>query len=109
MKIFHNFYYVNTYIRFQKTVFCLMSRTTVKLQFPCQKVENFTPDIMIKMISTSVILALLFTVPSLGIFLIIFWHTDNLIMGATIGFSIHFITLGFSHSMSRAITSFFDS
>ncbi|RPJ29765.1 MAG: hypothetical protein EHM25_08320 [Nitrosopumilales archaeon] len=86
-----------------------MSRTSVKFQFPCQKSENVTPDIMIKMISTSVILALLFTVPTLGIFLGIYWHTDNLLMGVIIGFSIHFITFGFAHPISQSISSFFDS
>ncbi|HXV88783.1 MAG TPA: hypothetical protein VD710_06780 [Nitrososphaeraceae archaeon] len=86
-----------------------MSRTSVKFQFPCQKSENVTPDIMIKMISTSVILALLFTVPTLGIFLGIYWHTDNLLMGVIMGFSIHFITLGFAHPISQSISSFFDS
>jgi len=49
--------------------------------------ENVTPDIMIKMVSVSVILALLFTVPALGIFLGIYWHTDNLVIGAIMGFS----------------------
>lgn len=86
-----------------------MSKTSVKFQFPCQKIENVTPDIMIKMVSTSVILALLFTVPALGIFLGIYWHTDNLMMGIIIGFTVHFITLGFSHSISQSISLFFDS
>jgi hypothetical protein len=56
-----------------------------------------------------VILALLFTVPALGIFLGIYWHTDDLMMGIIIGFTVHFITLGFSHPISHSITSFFDS
>ncbi|HEY9399545.1 MAG TPA: hypothetical protein VIP29_06585 [Nitrososphaeraceae archaeon] len=86
-----------------------MLRTSVKFQFPCQKSENVTPDIMVKLISTSAVLALLFTVPALGIFLGIYWHTDNLLMAAIIGFAIHFLTLGFSHSISQSISSFFDS
>jgi hypothetical protein len=86
-----------------------LSRTTTKFQFPCQKAENVTPDIILKMLSTSVILALLFTVPTLGIFLGIYWHTDNLLMGVIIGFTVHFITLGFSHPISQSISSFFDS
>ena len=86
-----------------------MSRTSAKFQFPCQKTENVTPDIMIKMVSTSVILALLFTVPALGIFLGIYWHTDNILIGVIIGFTVHFVTLGFSHLISQSILSFFDS
>jgi hypothetical protein len=64
---------------------------------------------MIKLISVSVILALLFTVPALGIFLGIYWYTDNILMGAIIGFVIHFITLGFSYTISQSISSFLDS
>ena len=86
-----------------------MSKISVKFQFPCQKTENVTPDIMIKMVSASVILALLFTVPALGIFLGIYWYTDNLMIGILIGFTVHFITLGFSHPISRSISSFLDS
>jgi hypothetical protein len=85
------------------------TRTSIKFQFPCQKSENITPDIMIKMISTSAILALLFTVPALGLFLGIYWYTDNLLMGAIIGFAIHFLTLGLSPPISQFISSFFDS
>jgi hypothetical protein len=64
---------------------------------------------MVKMISTSAILALLFTVPALGIFLGIYLHTDNLLIAAIIGFAIHFVTLGFSHQISQSISSYFDS
>jgi len=69
--------------------------------------ENVTPDIMIKMASVSIILALLFTVPSLGIFLGIYWYTDNLAIGVLVGMLIHFIILGFAHPISQSITSFF--
>ena len=86
-----------------------MSRTSIKFEFPCQKSENVTPDLMIKLISVSVILALLFTVPALGIFLGIYWYTDNILMGAIIGFAIHFIALGFSYTISQSISSFLDS
>jgi len=86
-----------------------LSRRSAKFQFPCQKTENATPDIIVKMVSTSVILALLFTVPALGIFLGIYWYTDNLLIGVIIGFTVHFITLGFSHPVSQSISSFFDS
>jgi hypothetical protein len=86
-----------------------LSRTSIKFEFPCQKSENVTPDLVIKLISTSVILALLFTVPALGIFLGIYWYTENIIMGAIIGFAIHFITLGFSYPISQSISSFLDN
>jgi hypothetical protein len=85
-----------------------LSRTSIKFQFPCQKSENISPEIMIKMISTSAILALLFTVPALGLFLGIYWYTDNLLISAIVGFAIHFLTLGLSYPLSQSISSFFD-
>jgi len=94
---------------FKKNIFCQLSTASVRFQFPCQKTENVTPEIMIKMISTSAILALLFTVPALGIFLGIYWYTDNLLMSAIIGFAVHFLTIGFSHQISQFISSYFDS
>jgi len=43
----------------------------------------------------------------LGIFLGIYWHTDNLAIGVLVGMLIHFIILGFAHPISQSITSFF--
>jgi len=74
------------------------TRTSIKFQFPCQKSENITPDIMIKMISTSAILALLFTVPALGLFLGIYWYTDNLLIGCN-----NWICNSFSYSRIIAL------
>jgi hypothetical protein len=111
MRIFFIIFEIPIHISgLKKNIFCQLSRTrtSIKFQFPCQKSENITPDIMIKMISTSAILALLFTVPALGLFLGIYWYTDNLLLGAIIGFAIHFLTLGLSHPISQFISSFFD-
>jgi len=50
----------------------------------------------------------LFTVPALGLFLGIYWYTDNLLISAIVGFAIHFLTLGLSYPLSQSISSFFD-
>ena len=49
----------------------------------------------------SISMALIFALPSLAVFLGIYHGTGNLIIGAVLGFSIHFITLAFSGRISK--------
>ena len=60
-------------------------------------------EVFSKMILNSSILALIFTVPALGIFLGIYYSTGNLLIGAILGFGIHFVTLAFSGRISKWI------
>jgi hypothetical protein len=53
-----------------------------------------------KIIWKSSFLAMIFTIPSLGIFLGIFYGTGNLLVGVLIGFGVHFIILVFSGRIS---------
>ena len=53
-----------------------------------------------KIIWKSSILAMIFTIPALGIFLGIYFGTGNLLVGAIIGFGVHFATLAFSGRIS---------
>ena len=56
-----------------------------------------------KIIWKSSILAMIFTLPALGIFLGIYYSTGNLLVGALIGFGVHFTTLVFSGRISTWI------
>lgn len=49
----------------------------------------------------SISMALIFALPSLAVFLGIYYGTGNLIIGAVLGFSIHFVTLAFSGRISK--------
>ncbi len=49
----------------------------------------------------SIIMALIFALPSLGVFLGIYYGTGNLIIGAVLGFGVHFLTLAFSSRISK--------
>lgn len=60
-------------------------------------------DIIAQMLWKSSILALIFTVPALVIFLGIYYGTGNLIVGAVVGFGIHFVTLAFSGRISKRL------
>ena len=58
-------------------------------------------EIFSKLVINSSILALIFTVPALAIFLGIYYGTGNLLVGAILGFGIHFVTLAFSSRISK--------
>ena len=61
--------------------------------------ETFT-----RMIWVSTFLAMIFTLPALGIFFAIYYGTGNLFVGAIVGFGTHFVTLAFSGKISRFLT-----
>ncbi|MFL6325571.1 MAG: hypothetical protein ACJ72C_12550 [Nitrososphaeraceae archaeon] len=67
-----------------------------------------TPDMIIKSFWISTSLALILTIPSLAIFIAIFQNNGNLLIGAVIGFGLHFLLFSLSGKISSFITSFFD-
>ena len=67
-------------------------------KFPTKKTE--TPiNVLTNWVSISI--ALIFALPSLGVFLGIYYGTGNLVIGAVIGFGIHFVTFAFSGRISN--------
>jgi len=67
-------------------------------KFPTKKNET-SIDILTNWVSIS--MALIFALPSLGIFLGIYYGTGNLIIGAVLGFGVHVITLAFAGRISK--------
>ena len=65
---------------------------------PSKKNET-SIDILTNWVSIS--MALIFALPSLGIFLGIYYGTGNIIVGAVLGFGVHFVTLAFSSRISK--------
>jgi hypothetical protein len=65
---------------------------------PSKKNET-SIDILTNWVSIS--MALIFALPSLGVFLGIYYGTGNLIIGAVLGFGVHFVTLAFSSRISK--------
>lgn len=72
-------------------------------KFP-KKRSDITPEILIKTIWMSTIMAMIFAFPSLGLFLGIYFGTGNLIVGAVVGFGVHFVILAFSDRISKFLT-----
>ena len=67
-------------------------------KFPSKKNET-SIDILTNWVSIS--MALIFALPSLGVFLGIYYGTGHLIIGAVLGFGVHFVTLAFSSRISK--------
>ena len=69
--------------------------------FPKKNTETAF-DILTNWVSIS--LALIFALPSLGLFLGIYFMTGNLILGAVLGFGVHFVIFAFSERISKFLT-----
>jgi hypothetical protein len=73
------------------------------IKFPNRKNE-ITTEILVKTIWISTFMAMIFALPSLGLFLGIYFTTGNLIVGAVVGFGVHFVILAFSNRISKFLT-----
>lgn len=68
------------------------------------KKQEISTETVINTIWVSAFLAMIFSLPPLGIFLGIYFSTGNLVAGAVLGFAIHFVTLAFSGRISKFLT-----
>ncbi|HIE46754.1 MAG: hypothetical protein ABGW49_04910 [Nitrosopumilus sp.] len=73
------------------------------IDFSKKKTEIST-ETLVNTIWVSSFLAMIFTLPPLGLFLGIYFWTGDLVIGAIIGFGIHFVILAFSGRISKIIT-----
>lgn len=69
-----------------------------------RKKSDITTEALVNTVWVSTFLALILTIPALAIFLGIYFTTSNLVIGAVIGFGIHFVTLAFSDRISKKLT-----
>ena len=73
------------------------------IRFPKKK-NDISTEVVINTIWVSAFMAMIFSLPPLGIFLGIYFGTGNLIVGAVLGFGVHFVTLAFAGRISRFLT-----
>ena len=66
--------------------------------------KKIPTEVIINTIWISTFLALIFTIPALSLFLGIYYSTGNLVLGAELGFSTHFVTLAFAGRISKFLT-----
>jgi len=83
-----------------------MSRTALK--FESQRIDKLPPDILIKGTWVSTAMALILTLPSLGLFIGLYEMGINIGISAGIGFGLHFALLALSRRISKAISSLFE-
>lgn len=69
-----------------------------------RKKEPITTETLVNTVWVSTFLALILTLPALGVFLGVYFATSNVLAGALVGFGLHFITLAFSDRISKSLT-----
>ena len=74
------------------------------IKFPKKKNE-ITTETVINTIWVSAFLAMIFSLPPLALFLGIYFWAGELVIGAVVGFGVHFVTLGFAGKISKFLTN----
>lgn len=74
------------------------------IRFPKKK-SKISTEIVTNTVWISTFLAMILSLPPLGLFLGIYFGTGNLIVGAIVGFGVHFFTLAFSSKISKFLTN----
>ena len=69
-----------------------------------KKKTEISTEVLVKFIWVSSFLAMIFAIPPLALFLGIYFLTGELIIGAVIGFGLHFVILAFSGKISKKLT-----
>jgi Mg/Co/Ni transporter MgtE len=72
------------------------------------RLDRISPDILVKSFWVSTALGLILSLPPLGLFIAIFHGSGNILLGAIIGFGLHFILLSVSEKISSSLTSLFE-
>ena len=73
------------------------------IKFPKKK-NDIPIETLINYVWISAFMAMIFSLPSLGIFLGIYYGTGNIAVGAILGFAVHFITLASASRISKFLT-----
>jgi hypothetical protein len=67
------------------------------------KKQELTVETIVNTIWISTFLALILTVPSLVIFMGVYFSTGNILLGTVLGFGLHFIGLAYSEKISNGL------
>jgi hypothetical protein len=80
-----------------------IQRTKINLKKMFTKKQELTVEVVVNTVWISTFLALILTIPSLVIFMGIYFSTGNILLGAVVGFGLHFIGLAFSERISKGL------
>jgi len=70
--------------------------------------NNLAPDFMVKSAWVSTALALILTLPPMGLLIAIFEATGNLFVSIPVGFGLHFLLIFLSTKISSALSTLFE-
>ena len=85
-----------------------MGHSRTKLSYVNNPLNSLTPDFMVKSAWVSSAIALILTIPPLGMFMAIFQTAGNLPLGAAAGFGLHFLLIALSTKISSALSTFLE-
>lgn len=85
-----------------------MMMSTYPLKFESRRIDKLPPDIVIKGTWVSTAIALILTIPALGLFIGLYQLGVNIAASAGIGFGLHFGLLAFSGRISNAVSALFE-
>lgn len=86
----------------------ILTQSRTKLAYVNDPLNNLSPDFMVKSAWVSTAIALILTLPPLGLFMAIFQTTGNLLLGAAVGFGVHFLLIALSAKISSALSTLFE-
>ena len=67
------------------------------------KKQELTVEVIVNTVWVSTFLALIITIPSLVIFMGIYFSTGNILLGTMVGFGLHFVGLAYSEKISKGL------
>jgi hypothetical protein len=82
-----------------------MIMSTYPLKFESQRIDKLPPDIVIKGTWVSTAIALILTIPALGLFVGLYQLGVNIGVSTGIGFGLHFALLALSGSQTQYLRS----
>jgi hypothetical protein len=85
-----------------------LTQNRTKLAYVNNPLDNLSPDFMVKSAWVSTAIALILTLPPLGLFMAIFQTTGNLFLGTAVGFGVHFLLIALSAKISSALSTLFE-
>ncbi|MGH9992499.1 MAG: hypothetical protein ACREAZ_07640 [Nitrososphaera sp.] len=85
-----------------------MTAGRTRLAYVNNPLNSLSPDFMVKSAWVSTALALILTIPPVGMFISLFQLTGNLIVAAGVGFGLHFFILALSGRISSALSTLFE-
>lgn len=78
------------------------------LKFSVQRLDKMTPELFAKSMWVSTGMAMIFSLPALGLFIGLYGMEMHVGVAAGVGFGVHFTTLAFARKIAAGLSKLFD-